>query len=73
MSPDSVEAFKVLRSHLTDIVVDSVGVSVGRGIERSVFVCVDLRHGHIHAVRVVVRRSSSVGRDSLWRKQPHAR
>lgn len=73
MSPDSVEAFKALRSHLTDVVVDGVGVSVGRGIERSVFVRVDLRHGHVHAVRVVVRRSSSIGRDSLWRKQPHAR
>lgn len=65
MSPDSLEAFKALQSHLTDVVIDSVGMSVGRGIERSVFVRVDLRHGHVHAVRVVVRRSSSVGRDSL--------
>lgn len=48
-----------VRSHLTDVVVDSVSVSlihrVTHRLKHTVFVRVDLSHRDVHAVGAVVR------------------
>lgn len=53
-------------SHLADVVIDGMGVSVVW--LRPLLLVAELRHGHAHAVRVV-RRLSPVGRHRLRRKE----
>lgn len=54
-------------SHLADVVIDGVSMSVGW--LRPLLLGAELCHGHAHAVRIV-RRLGPVGRHRLRMKQP---